>query len=66
MVYFHFQMLSGMFWRLNAGLEVNRVLRMRQRRVAVSFNTPARQIPISTRLLRDEDHADQSQEQNRD
>ena len=35
-------MLNGMFWRLNSGLEVNRILRMRQRRVAVSFNSPGR------------------------
>jgi hypothetical protein len=35
-----FQMLNGLFWRLNSGIEVNRILRMRQRRVAVSFNSP--------------------------
>ena len=37
-----FQMLNGLFWRMNSGMEVNRILRMRQRRVAVSFNTPGR------------------------
>ena len=35
-------MLNGLFWRMNSGMEVNRILRMRQRRVAVSFNTPGR------------------------
>jgi hypothetical protein len=37
-----FQMMSGMFWQQNAGMEVSRILKMRQRRVAVSFNSPTK------------------------
>jgi hypothetical protein len=37
-------MMSGLFWRLNSGTEVHRILRMRQRRVAVSFNSPAKPV----------------------